>query len=104
MRVPEWLRKLRPKPYVRTREEVAQTIEDFLLDCGGDWAWDDFLSIPLEGDGYLEGIRLRCGDVREEFPPARGERAYCNEEGLRVLWELVAELRAGSGANHGGME
>jgi len=87
------LRWIFGKPFRRSREEVAQHIEDFLLGQGEPYDWDDFLSVPLEEDPYLEGIRLQCGDLRDEYPPAPGERAYCDERGLRVLRELLDELR-----------
>lgn len=60
-------------------KEVAGAIQAFLDGTGGRWDWDDFISVPI-GDDYLDGIRLRCASLDEEFPPGRtGE--YCSEDG-----------------------
>lgn len=83
------------QPYRLSREEVAEYIDNFLQNRGGDYDWDDFTSIPLDYDPYLEGIRLKCGAVRDEYPPPPGVAAYCNEQGMQVLREMLDELRAG---------
>ena len=76
----------------RTPQEVAETIEGFVNDTGSQWAWDGFISIRLD-DPELEKIRQRCVAIRDEFPaPDPGN--YCSEEGLKVMRQLVQDLRA----------
>ena len=40
----------------RSAEEVAGFIRDFIEGTGGDWDWDDFISVPIK-DPKLETIR-----------------------------------------------
>jgi hypothetical protein len=73
-----------------TKIDVINFIKSFLDETGGEWDWDDFISIPIK-DKELDKIRDRCASLPEEFPPtAKGQ--YCNEEGLRVLQEYVEIL------------
>jgi len=62
---------------VRTREEVAQYIENFVEGRGGEWDWDDFTSVRIK-DPHLDRIRRQCLDYER------------NEAALR---SLVSELR-----------
>lgn len=47
------------KPVNRSSVEVAQYLRDFLDERGGEWDWDDFISIPI-ADPRLEDIRERA--------------------------------------------
>ncbi|HWZ98050.1 MAG TPA: hypothetical protein VN025_09835 [Candidatus Dormibacteraeota bacterium] len=82
------------KPEKLTKEEVAKILEDFLNGTGDEWAWDDFMSFPIENE-YLESIRLRCSGLDSEFP-ATQKGHYCNQEGLEVIKSYVSALRFGS--------
>jgi hypothetical protein len=73
----------------RTKQEAAVYIENFLLDRGGEWDWDDFTSIQID-DPELDQIRLRCGELRNLYPTEQG---FCNEEGLEVLRGILKSLR-----------
>ncbi len=75
-----------------SREDVANYIEDFLADKGGPWDWDDFISIRIKNNPELEAIRLRCGRLPDEYPPDQG--GYCNSEGIKVLRQILDELRS----------
>ena len=76
----------------RTREEVANTIEDFITGSGGPWDWDDFISIKLK-DPELEKIRLTCVFLSDTHPPKQ-KNQYCNEEGVEILKGIVRSLRS----------
>jgi len=73
-----------------SRREVIEYIRNFLDDLGGDWDWDDFISIRLDTPD-LEAIRVECATLPERYPPERSGR-YCNEEGLQVLRTIVLRL------------
>jgi hypothetical protein len=75
---------------VETREEVATVIQEFLEGSGGEWAWDDFLSFPID-DTELDRIRIRCAHLSGEFAATEG---YCGPEGFDVLRAYVRQLRA----------
>ena len=47
---------------VRSPEEVAGFIRDFVEDSGGDWDWDDFVSVTIK-DPKLEEIRAEASAV-----------------------------------------
>lgn len=89
----KWLKRFLPKPFHRSKSEVAKYIEDFLIGKGEPYDWDDFISIPIGDDPYLEGIRLQCGGLRDEYPPPPGVRAYCDDRGIQILRELLEELQ-----------
>jgi hypothetical protein len=71
--------------------EIAAIIERFLIDKDGPWDWDDFISIRLSNPEG-ENIRKICANLPERFPPIISGQ-YCNEEGLKVLRNLIEELR-----------
>jgi hypothetical protein len=75
-------------------EDAARFIEDFLCQRGRPYDWDDFTTLPIKHNAELDAIRRRCCDLRDQYPPAPGERAYCSEAGLSVLREILAEVRA----------
>lgn len=89
----KWLKRFLPKPFHRSHRDVAKFIEDFLMGHGEPYDWDDFISIPIGDDPYLEGIRLQCGDLPGEYPPPPGVHAYCNDRGIQILKEVLDELR-----------
>ena len=78
-----------------TAEEVADTIERFIESRDGQWDWDDFTSVQIK-DPELEAVRLRCVGLPDEFPGTYGE--YCGEQGVTIMRELVAQLRASQAA------
>ena len=72
--------------------KIADIIERFIEGKGSKWDWDDFISSPIN-DPNLDKIRIRCSQLRDEFPPIKpGE--YTNEEGLIILKQYIIELRA----------
>ena len=77
--------------YSLTRKQVLEILKNFIDGRGGEWDWDDFISIPLE-DSYLEAIRLRCAGLPEEFPPG-SEKGYCSSEGIKILEDYVKNLQ-----------
>jgi hypothetical protein len=77
-----------------TCEDAAGCIEDFLCHKGKPYDWDDFTTLPIRHDAELDAIRLRCFHLRDEYPPAPGQRVYCSDEGMAVLKNILAQLRA----------
>jgi hypothetical protein len=75
-----------------SKEDVVKYIEDFLSGKGGPWDWDDFISIRIKNNPELEAIRLRCGRLPDDSPPDQG--GYCNAEGIKVLRQILDELRS----------
>ena len=80
------------KPVIRTREEVARILEDFVSSRGNAWAWDDFLSFAME-DEELEAVRARCARLDSEFP-ATEKGCFCGPDGLEIIRGYVRPLRA----------
>ena len=70
---------------------VAERIRDFLLGRGGRLDWDEFISFPI-ADRSLEEIRCLCGSLPGKYRPTI-HGYYCNQEGLRMLREIVDKLR-----------
>lgn len=76
-------------PFARTRStdrtpgEVAGYIRDFIEGTGGEWDWDDFISVPI-ADPALDAIRLGAGAV--PLP--------VTSEGLNQLRQLLARAKA----------
>ena len=75
-----------------SREDVAKYIEDFLSGRGGPWDWDDFISIRIKNNPELEAIRLICARLPDQYPP--DQCGYCNSEGMKVLGQILDELRS----------
>jgi len=74
------------------RLEVAKILEGFLEGTGGDWDWDDFISVAEVADERLKQIQQHVNLLSEQFPPdKRGE--YCNEQGREVIRRYIKELR-----------
>jgi hypothetical protein len=63
----------------RTPDEVVGYLRAFIEGTGGDWDWDDFVSIPI-ADPRLDSIRERAS----RFP----------DMGLAELKELLREAEA----------
>ena len=76
------------KPFNRSADEVAQYLRDFLNGTGGDWDWDDFISIPI-ADPRLEDIRERAAAL--DLPIADQDTA--------LLMTLIAEAEALAASN-----
>jgi hypothetical protein len=72
-----WLFGLKAK---LSATEVATYLRDFIGGSGGDWDWDDFMSVPI-ANPQLEDIRRRAAAV--DLPST--------EEGLTTLQGLLAE-------------
>ncbi len=79
----------------RSRAEVAQYIDDFIDESGGDWDWDDFTSIQIR-DPYLDSIRKRCCAIHDNNPP-EVEGEWCSSDGRESLREILAELTVDAG-------
>ena len=47
------------RPMKRTPQEVVGYLRDFIEGTGGDWDWDDFVSIQI-ADPRLDSIRERA--------------------------------------------
>ncbi len=79
--------------YVESRNYAVKSMRDFLEGTGGDWDWDDFISLPL---GYpdLEEIQRFCNELSEIHPPAKKGGGYCSEEGFRVLRTRLEDLES----------
>jgi hypothetical protein len=73
-----------------TAEELAADIEKFIDGSATAMDWDDFVTFSLR-DVALEKERKRCLDVLLELPE-KGKRAWCSEDGKRVLVEVRDRL------------
>lgn len=67
-------------PLARSAEEVARYLSAFIESAGGEWDWDDFISIPI-ANSKLEAIRRRAIEIDL---PIQGE-------GMETLKVLLAE-------------
>ena len=65
----------------RSAAEVATYLRNFVDGGGGEWDWDDFISVPI-ADPYLDDVRKRAQAV--ELPPT--------DEGMMTFRELLAEV------------
>jgi hypothetical protein len=72
---------------MRTREEVARILEDFLSSSGRPWNWDDFLSFSLD-DEELEAIRVRCAALDSEYP-ANEKGHFCGPQGFEIIRSYI---------------
>ena len=78
-----------------SRVEVANLIDDFIEGRGGAWEWDDFVSGMQFDDESLKLVQRRCANLPVEFPSTKPQH-YCNDDGLMVLRDIVAQLKAES--------
>ena len=67
----------------RSAEEVARYLSAFIESTGGEWDWDDFISIPI-ANSKLEAIRRRAVEI--DLP--------VQSEGMEMLKSLLAEAEA----------
>jgi hypothetical protein len=65
----------------RTATEVATYLRNFVNGGGGEWDWDDFISVPI-ANAELEDIRRRAAAI--ELPPT--------DEGVATLRKLLEEV------------
>jgi hypothetical protein len=79
------------RPVIRTRKEVAHTIEAFLGGTGDPYDWDDFICGGNIKDPALEYIRVRCAALPLEFPPQQ-DGHYCSDAGFEVLRGFIRQL------------
>ncbi len=71
------------KPSKLTASEVVEYLSEFINDKGGQWDWDNFISVEI-ADPALESIRARAAMV--ELP--------LNNEGRKVLRQLLSEAES----------
>jgi hypothetical protein len=76
----------------RTREEVAQILQEFLDGTDKDLSWDDFTLGMSFKDEELKKIQNRCTMLGQEFP-AEKPSEYCNEQGRDVIRGYIKQLR-----------
>ena len=76
------------KPARVSADDVVTYLRDFLEGTGGEWDWDDFISIEI-ADPQLEAIRKRACALR--LPP--------QDEDLALLRGLLSEAEAIAASN-----
>ncbi len=77
----------------RSAEEVAGYIRDFTRDSGGEWDWDDFISVRIE-DPELEALRDELEALRDE---ASMVKLPVTESGIEELKRLMRKAEALAG-------
>lgn len=80
----------RKMDYEEARNYTIETIRNFLDGTGGDWDWDDFISLRLEYQD-LEEMQRFCIALPCTHPPV-AKSWYCSEEGLRTLRARLDDL------------
>ena len=78
-------------PVRLSKAEIIAVITAFLEGSGGQWSWDDFISIRLD-DPVLEQVRVAAADLPERFPPTEAGH-YTSKEGIAELRRLLDTLR-----------
>jgi hypothetical protein len=76
----------------RTAGEVADLIQGFLDGTGGDYDWDDLVSIPIKDRALRRFVRENVVGVEDRFPPTKNEH-FTSEKGEQWLREMVVKLR-----------
>jgi hypothetical protein len=87
-------RRTTKSPAQSAREEkivVEKYLRDFVERTGGNYDWDDFISIPCR-DPKLEEIRRFCGSADRLFPP-REKDHYCSEAGVQTMRAIQQRLQ-----------
>jgi hypothetical protein len=87
-------RRSTKSPAQSAREEkiaVEKYIRDFVEGTGGDYDWDDFISIPCT-DLKLEEIRQFCCSTDRLFPPTE-KGHWCSEAGVQAIREIQERLQ-----------
>jgi hypothetical protein len=64
----------------RSAQDVAGFIQDFIEGTGGDWDWDDFISVSIK-DPKLESIRKQASMI--DLPTTAAD--------IEILKELLAK-------------
>jgi phosphatidylglycerol:prolipoprotein diacylglycerol transferase len=85
-------RKSEPLPSL-SRLQVAELLENFVMDRGGDWDWE-IIEEETFSDPLLLEVQTRFISLPADFPPDLNESGYCNEQGLIVLLDYARLLRA----------
>ena len=75
-----------------TAQEVAETLEAFIEDRGGQWDWDNYMSATFFADPFLREIQTRMIHLSEEFPTEKGG-GFCNSDGICVIRIYIKVLR-----------
>ena|ERR1017187_3582663 len=73
----------------RSTDEVAGFIRDFIEGSGGEWDWDDFISVPIKAP-ELESIRAEASMVELPLSPT----------GIDELKRLLMKAEALVGTRH----
>ena len=81
-----------------TAAEVRQILVSFLDGSGGEWDWDDFMSVPI-ADPTLDSIRERCYGLWQEFPPERPNE-YCSDAGAEVIQQFIRQITPSASPIH----
>lgn len=85
--------KLFERPFVRSRDEVAEILEARIAP-EGDWpVWDEFLCCPI-ADPELEAIRRLCLDIESES--SVHEPPYLADRDVARIRKIALDLRRGS--------
>jgi hypothetical protein len=77
-------------PYAEAREDAIKSIREFLDGTGGEWDWDDFISVPT-GFKDLDELRGFCSGLHYSHPSTK-RNEYCNEEGFELLRKKLKDL------------
>jgi len=86
------LRMMAASARLETYTDVAKMLENFVDGTGGQWDWDDYISLlSYPDDPYLQAVQERMINLSSEFPS--GGQGYCGEEGLAVIRDYVRDLR-----------
>ncbi len=80
--------------YSEERMYAIKSIRDFLEGTGGEWDWDDFISIPT-GFPDLEAVQNFCAFLSVIHPDPV---AYCNKEGFDLMRQKLKELEIAASA------
>lgn len=68
---------------------ALDSVRDFLEGTGGDWDWDDFLSVPAR-DPNAKRLQGFCRQLTHDFPPET-RTEYCSRSGMERLRAVLDE-------------
>ncbi len=71
-------------PATMTYSEVADLLEAIANGRSEQWDWDDYMSVVVFSDPYLQEVQRRMTFLDTEYP-AEGGEGFCSEEGQRVM-------------------
>jgi hypothetical protein len=84
------------RKYRFTKNEAIDLLRRVLENNAGTHEWDDFTSIPIKNDAYLDEIRKRCFKLeRKEFLDSERKSMF-NESGKLEIKKILAELESQS--------